>query len=90
MNSADALFSLYKAEKGFSKIQNEQQEADAIQAASLEDSSAVLVQDEPKYSRGEFIDMKMKANQGDQEADRWINRNIAAYRVALESGNVRD
>lgn len=90
MNSADALFSLYKAEKGLSKIENAQQEADAIQAATLEDSSSVLIQDEHKYSRGEFIDMKMKANQGDQEAERWINRNVAAYRLALESGTVRD
>jgi hypothetical protein len=90
MNSADALFSLYKAEKGISKMENEAKEAEAIQAASLEDSSAVMVTDEPKYSRGEFIDKKMRANQGDQDAERWINRNIAAYRTALESGNVRD
>jgi hypothetical protein len=90
MNSADALFSLYKAEKGISKMENEAKEAEAIQAASLEDSSAVMVTGEPKYSRGEFVDMKMKANQGDQDAERWINRNIAAYRAALGSGNVRD
>ena len=90
MNSADALFSLFKAEKGIVKLKEEKESADAIQAASLEDSSAVLVQDEPKYSRAEFIDKKMKANQGDQDAERWINRNVAAYRNALESGNVRD
>jgi len=90
MNSADALFSLYKAEKGITKMVNEAKEAEAIQAASLEDSSAVMVTDEPKYSRGEFIDMKMKASQGDLDAERWVNRNIAAYRAALESGNVRD
>jgi len=90
MNSADALFSLYKAEKGISKLESEQQEAEAIQAASLEDSSAQMVTEEPKYSRGEFVDKKMRANQGDQDAERWINRNIAAYRAALESGSVRD
>lgn len=90
MNSADALFSLYKAEKGISKLQTEQQEAEAIQAASLEDTSAAMVATEAKYSRGEFIDKKMRANQGDQDAERWINRNVAAYRAALENGNVRD
>ncbi|MHA2065236.1 MAG: hypothetical protein ACXABY_12740 [Candidatus Thorarchaeota archaeon] len=90
MNSADALFSLYKAEKGITKMQNEAKEAEAIQAASLEDSSAVMVTDEPKFSRGEFVDMKMKASQGDLDAERWVNRHIAAYRAALESGNVRD
>ena len=90
MNSADALFSLYKAEKGLTKLTAESQEAEAIQAASLESSSAVMVEDAPKYSRSEFIDTKMRANQGDAEAERWINRNVAAYRAALESGNVRD
>ena len=90
MNSADALFSLYKAEKGIAKIATEQKEAEAIQAATLEDSSAVMVEDEPKYSRQEFVDQKILANQGNQKAERWINSNIAAYRVALQSGNVRD
>ncbi len=89
-NSADALFSLYKAEKGLSKANAEQQEADAIQAASLEESSTTLITTDSKYSRNEFIETKIKANQGDQEAERWINRNIAAYRIALESGSVRD
>ncbi len=90
MNSADALFSLYKAETGLSKANAQQQEADAIQAASLESSSATLIVEDAEFSRGEFVDMKMKAHQGDQEAERWINRNIAKYRKALESGNVRD
>ncbi|MEE8114321.1 MAG: hypothetical protein V3T23_08190 [Nitrososphaerales archaeon] len=90
MNSADALFSLYKAEKGITKLQNEQQEATAIQQATLEDSTAALTLDEPKFSRQEFVDKKILANQGDREAERWINANVASYRLALQSGNVRD
>lgn len=90
MNSADALFSLYKAEKGITKLQNEQQEATAIQQATLEDSTAAITLDAPKYSRQEFVDKKILANQGDQEAERWINANVASYRLALQSGNVRD
>ena len=90
MNSADALFSLYKAEKGLAQVTSSQQETDAIQAATLEESSNVMVAPEQKYSRGEFIETKIRAEQGDQEAVRWINRNIAAYREALGSGSVRD
>lgn len=90
MNSADALFSLYKAENGLTKAQAEQQEAEAIQAASLEDSTAVMVEDSPKYSRSEFINKRMRAEQGDLDAQDWVNRNVAKYRKALESGNVRD
>lgn len=91
MDSADALFSLYKQEKGLSKQQDEAKEADAIKAASLEESTSTPVESsEAKYSRAEFVDMKMKANQGNAAAENWINRNVAAYREALQSGNVRD
>lgn len=90
MNSADALFSLYKAEKGLTAAQAEQQEAEAIQAATLEDSTAVMVDDSPKYSRSEFINKRMRAEQGDLEAQDWVNRNVAKYREALGNGNVRD
>ena len=90
MNSADALFSLYKAESGISKLQTEKQESTAIQQASLEDTTAALTLNAPKYSRQEFVDQKIMAAQGDQKAERWINANIASYRLALQSGNVRD
>lgn len=90
MNSADALFSLYKAEKGLTKVVTDQQETAAIQAASLEDSSQQLVETPHKYSRSEFVNNKTRAEQGDPDMERWINANIAAYREALQSGNVRD
>ena len=90
MNSADALFSLYKAEKGFTQVRTEQEESEAIQAASLEESSQQMVVDQPKYSRQDFIATKTRAEQGDLEAEQWIQRNVAAYREALASGNVRD
>jgi hypothetical protein len=90
MNSADALFSLYKAEKGLSQKQEEQEASEAIQAASLEDSSAVMVAPDARFSRQEFVEKKIAAEQGDQSAQRWINANVAAYRTALQSGNVRD
>ena len=90
MYSADALFSLYKAEKGLTQVTAQQQEADAINAASLEDSSQQLISTDAKYSRSEFVNQKTKANQGDLKAEEWVNSNVAAYREALQSGNVRD
>jgi hypothetical protein len=90
MNSADALFSLYKAEKGISQMTQEASEALAINAASLEDSSNVMVVDEPKYSRYEYVQTLKRAKQGDLDAEEWIKSNQAGYRLALESGNVRD
>ena len=91
MDSADALFSLYEQEKGLSKQENEAKEAEAIKQASLEQSTGTPVgSSEVKYSRSEFIDYKTKANQGNADAENWINRNVAAYREALQSGNVRD
>jgi hypothetical protein len=91
MNSADALFSLYKAEKGISQMTQEASEALAINAASLEDSSNVMVPAEPpKYSRYEYVQTLKRAKQGDLDAEEWIKQNAAGYRLALQSGNVRD
>lgn len=90
MNSADALFSLYKAEKGISQMTREASEAQAIQAAQLEDSSNQMVVEQPKYSRYEYVQTLKRAKQGDLQAEEWIKANAAGYRKALESGNVRD
>lgn len=90
MNSADALLSLYKAERGIAQVTQQAAEASAINAATLEESSAIMVSEPAQYSRAEFVDTKMRAEQGNQDAERWINRNVAKYREALMNGNVRD
>jgi hypothetical protein len=90
MNSADALFSLYKAEKGISQMTQEASEAQAIQAASLENSSSVMAPEPAQYSRYEYVQTLKRAKQGDLDAEEWIRANQAGYRLALESGNVRD
>ena len=90
LSAADALFSLYKAENNISQMTDEQAQAQAIAAVSLEDSSSVMVNEPPKYSRAEYVDTYQKAKQGDMEAERWVQRNAAGYRQALQSGNVRD
>jgi hypothetical protein len=90
LSAADALFSLYKAENNISQMTEEQDQAIQIAAVSLEDSSSVMVNESPKYSRSEYVDTYQRAKQGDLEAERWIQRNSAGYRQALTSGNVRD
>ena len=85
-SAADALFSLYKAEKGVQSMQS----AEQIREAELVSSSGEMVQEPPKYSRSEYINTLKRARQGDLEAEDWVKRNAAGYREALASGNVRD
>jgi hypothetical protein len=85
-NAADALFSLYKAEKGMTQVQA----ANDIAQQELVSSSAQVIQDEPRMSRHEYIDMVKRSKQGDLNAVDWIKRNSAKYRMALQTGNVRD
>jgi hypothetical protein len=85
-NAADALFSLYKAEKGMTQVRA----ANDIAQQELVSSSAQVIQDEPRMSRHEYIDMVKRSKQGDLNAVDWIKRNSAKYRMALQTGNVRD
>lgn len=86
-SAADALFSLYKAEKGLNQANSERE----IAQAELEASSGELMPPEkPKYSRSEYINKLTRARQGDLDAEEWIKSNAAGYRMALEVGNVRD
>ena len=85
-SAADALFRLYKAEKGLAQSTEQQ----SIEQAELVSSSGELTQEPPKYSRSEYIDTLMRAKQGDLNAEEWIKRNAAGYRQALATGNVRD
>jgi hypothetical protein len=90
LSAADALFSLYKAESGIQQMTTQQQEAQAAEAVSLEESSAAQIQEPPRYSRSEYVQKLTRARQGDLDADEWVKRNAAGYRQALVSGNVRD
>jgi hypothetical protein len=86
-SAADALFSLYKAEKGLSQAASER----AIAQAELEASSGELMpKEEPRYSRSEYINKLTRARQGDLDAEAWVKSHSARYRMALAEGNVRD
>ena len=90
LSAADALFQLYKTGNNITQITDEQAQQQAIDAASLEESSAQQISETPKYSRSEYVDKLTRARQGDLNADTWVKRNAAGYRNALETGNVRD
>lgn len=86
-SAADALFSLYKAEKGISQV-NTQRDID--QAELVNSSGEMAPKEPPKYSRSEYINKLTRARQGDLEAEDWVKRHSAHYRMAMASGNVRD
>lgn len=90
LSAADALFSLYKADKGITQMTIEQEQAEAISQATLEASSGQLVLDKPQYSRAEYQLQYQRKNQGDQQAAAWVAANVEPYREALATGNVRD
>lgn len=90
LTAADALFSLYKAEKGLSQAQTRQSQDEAIAQASLEDGHSAMQMADQGYSRSEMLEQKIRAKQGDQAAQRYVNAHATRYREALASGNVRD
>jgi len=85
-SAADALFTLYEMEKGLTQVRAQQD----IQQAELVSSSGEMVKEPPRYSRQEYINKLKRARQGDLECDEWVKANAANYRMALQSGNVRD
>lgn len=87
--SADALFSLYKAEKGLKAASAEVNNEREIQAASLESSAAGEPPKIEEYSRSHMLQMKTRAKQGDIEAENYVRAHGANYLKALSEGNVR-
>jgi len=85
-HAADALFHMFKTEKGLANVTTQQ----AVQQAELVSSSGELVQEPAVYSRQEYIQKLMRSKQGDLEAEAWVKANAANYRIALGNGNVRD
>lgn len=90
LTAADALFSLYKAEKGLSQVTAEQQQARDIANASLESPTGAEPPAPESYSRSAFMEKLVRSKQGDLEAERYVEAHYPAYRKALAEGNVRD
>lgn len=90
LTSADALFSLYKAEKGLTQVKTQTEQAQAVANASLEGAYGGEPAAPEQYSRSEMLEQKIRAKQGDLVAERYVQTHAEAYRNALGSGNVRD
>jgi|8_EtaG_2_1085327.scaffolds.fasta_scaffold00672_14 hypothetical protein len=88
-SSADALFSLYKAEKGLKTATAEIEQEASIQAVSLEAPASGEPPPPQEYSRSEMVKMKTQAKQGNLEAEDYVRAHSAAYLQALSEGNVR-
>lgn len=89
-HSADALFTLYKADKAIASQESTAQNAAAIAAAELETPAGGEPPAPQQYSRSEMLQQKIRAKQGDLTADQYVKTHAAAYREALGNGNVRD
>ena len=87
MASADALFTLWEAEQAPSTA--EAQSA-AVEAASLEQGFGSEPPAPDRYSRSAMLQQKIRAKQGDMEADSYVKAHATAYRQALAQGLVRD
>jgi hypothetical protein len=89
MISADALFDLWEAEMAVQAVAVEDETA-AVDAVGLETGTTVEPLAPERYSRGEMLEQKIAAAQGNETARRYVKSNAVAYREALAAGNVRD
>ncbi len=90
MTAADALFTLWEADQAAQATAEETQANQAVDAVGLESGTATFETAPDRYSRSEMLETRIRAKQGDREAERYVKANAAAYRIALGSGNVRD
>ena len=87
MTAADALFTLWEAEHAPSTIETQ---SAAVEAASLEQGFGSEPPAPDRYSRSAMLQQKIRAKQGDMEADAYVKAHATAYRQALGQGLVRD
>ena len=90
MTAADALFTLWESEQTVQQTVQETQTAEAVAAAGLETGSGAEPPAPELYSRSDMLDRKIRAKQGDLEAERYVKAHAVRYREALGQGNVRD
>jgi len=89
MIAADALFTLYEATKTAKKVER-QTSSDLIDQVGLESGSGAEAPAPERYSRSEMLAQKIRAKQGDAQAEAYVRAHATRYRNALAAGNVRD
>ncbi len=80
--SADALFTMYDNKAPAV--------AEAPPVVELESGYGSEAPAPEQYSRSAMLQQKIRAKQGDYEAQAYVKAHGAAYRIALGEGNVRD
>jgi len=89
-SAADALFSLYDADKKLTESRTRQTRAKELELATLETGMASEAPSEQTYSRYEMREHMIKARQGNVKSERYLEVHLPKYRAALAQGNVRD
>ncbi len=90
MTSADALFTIWEAEQAATQTSEETQSVEALEAVGLESSAGAEAPAPERYSRSEMLEQKIRAKQGNDEAERYVKAHAVRYREALGQGLVRD
>lgn len=88
--AADALFSLYEAERKLESAEARQKTDREMENAALESAGVGEPPPDAKYSRTEMREKMIAARRGDLEAERYLNSHLPKYRVALANGQVTD
>ena len=89
VTAADALFALWDSEKAVKVVESED-DAAAVDAASLETGGGTEDLAPERYSRSAMLEQKIRAKQGVEESRKYVKQHAVAYREALGAGLVRD
>jgi len=85
VHSMDALFTMYENDTA-----PKEDAGDLIDEIGLETATGTEEPAPDRYSRSDMLQKKIRAKQGDLEADAYVKRHASAYRNAMQQGNVRD
>lgn len=91
LNAADELFGMYyDTAKKAEKSEQKQERKRKVQAAGLESAGAGVPERVERYSRSGLMEKRIRAKQGDQESERWLNSHAESIRQAYSEGRIDD
>ena len=86
----DLLAQYYSQTKQAETVQKEVKREKELAAASTITGGAAYSEPRETYSRTELMDVRIRAKQGDRNADQWLRANGDAIAIAYEEGRVVD
>lgn len=91
LSAADELFGMYyDTAKKAEKAEQKQERKRKVQAAGLESAGAGVPERVERYSRSALMEKRIRAKQGDHEAERWLDAHAETIRQAYAEGRVDD